>query len=160
MDSYDNKNYEEFFDKIKKFNVKQTKQKQRGLNDYNILTTVLKPNDEARVHSRMIGSFLDVNGKHYQDDLFLNIFTKIVLNITDIGEIFEVQAEESTAENKRIDFTIKSSKYYIGIEMKVNHHDSKNQLSDYYDDLVIKAKDNGINVVQNRCAMIEHKVLF
>ena len=137
--------YLSFFNHFKDFKEIQTKQKQRGLNDYNMVNIVRKETNEVGMHSNVIYSLINPNGLHYQDDLFLNIFTKIVLNITDIGEIFEVQAEESTAENKRIDFTIKSSKYYIGIEMKVNHHDSKNQLSDYYNDLAIKAKDNGID---------------
>jgi hypothetical protein len=67
------------------------------------------------------------------------------LNIDDFGIIDSVNAEEITSslkQNKRIDFTIKSDKYYIGIEMKVNHHDSTNQLSDYYEDLNNKAKND------------------
>ena len=140
-----NLDYEDFFEQIKKFKDTQTKQKQRGLNDYNMVNVVRKATHEVGMHSNVIYSLIDPNGLHYQNDLFLNIFIKEVLEIKDFGIIDSVNAEEITSslkQNKRIDFTIKSDKYYIGIEMKVNHHDSKNQLSDYYEDLSNKAKND------------------
>ena len=85
---------------------------------------------------------------HYQDDLFLQIFIKDVLEINDFGSILSVQAEESTNENRRVDFTIKSNNYYIGIEMKVDASDLENQISHYYDDLKEKAsKDSNQEVI-------------
>ena len=59
---------------MNKFKEKQQKQKERGLNDYNLLTTVLNEYDEVRLHSRVIGSLLDINGLHYQKELFLEKF--------------------------------------------------------------------------------------
>jgi hypothetical protein len=147
MDSQDDKKYKDFFEQIKKFKDIQTKQKQRGLNDYNMVNVVRKATHEVGMHSNVIYSLIDPNGLHYQNDLFLNIFVKEVLKDIkdDFGTIDTVQVEEITSsleQNKRIDFTIKSDKYYIGIEMKVNHHDSTNQLSDYYEDLNNKAKND------------------
>jgi len=148
------KEYNNFFEKIKKFKEKQDKQKQRGLNDYNMVNVVRKETAEVGMHSNVIYSLINPDGLHYQGDLFLQLFIKDVIepklnkdnkSYNDFGDIFEVQAEESTDEGKRIDFTIKSSKYYIGIEMKINHHDSEYQLSDYYYDLLEKAKSNGID---------------
>lgn len=131
--------YINFFEKIKLFKEEQKKQKQRGLNDYNMVNVVRKENAEVGMHSNVIYSLIDPNGLHYQDDLFLKIFIKDVLEINNFGDILSVQAEESTNENRRVDFTIKSSNYYIGIEMKIDAVDLENQISHYYDDLKEKA---------------------
>ena len=137
-----------FFEKIKLFKEEQKKQKQRGLNDYNMVNVVRKENAEVGMHSNVIYSLIDPNGLHYQDDLFLRIFIKNVLEINDFGDILSVQAEESTNENRRVDFTIKSNNYYIGIEMKVDASDLENQISHYYDDLKEKAsKDSNQEVI-------------
>ena len=140
--------YINFFEKIKLFKEEQKKQKQRGLNDYNMVNVVRKENAEVGMHSNVIYSLIDPNGLHYQDDLFLRIFIKNVLEINDFGDILSVQAEESTNENRRVDFTIKSNNYYIGIEMKVDASDLENQISHYYDDLKEKAsKDSNQKVL-------------
>ena len=137
-----------FFEKIKLFKEEQKKQKQRGLNDYNMVNVVRKENAEVGMHSNVIYSLIDPNGLHYQDELFLQIFIKDVLEINDFGNILSVQAEESTNENRRVDFTIKSSNYYIGIEMKVDASDLENQISHYYNDLREKAsKDSNQEVI-------------
>ncbi|MFW2525417.1 PD-(D/E)XK nuclease family protein [Aliarcobacter butzleri] len=140
--------YIKFFEKIKLFKEEQKKQKQRGLNDYNMVNVVRKENAEVGMHSNIIYSLIDPNGLHYQDELFLQIFIKGVLEINNFGDILSVQAEESTNENRRVDFTIKSSNYYIGIEMKVDASDLENQISHYYDDLKEKAsKDSNQEVI-------------
>ena len=140
--------YIKFFEKIKLFKEEQKKQKQRGLNDYNMVNVVRKENAEVGMHSNVIYSLIDPNGLHYQDELFLQIFIKDVLEINDFGNILSVQAEESTNENRRVDFTIKSNNYYIGIEMKVDASDLENQISHYYDDLKEKAsKDSNQEVI-------------
>lgn len=131
--------YIDFFEKIRLFKEEQKKQKKRGLNDYNMVNVVRKENAEVGMHSNVIYSLIDPHGLHYQDDLFLQIFIKDVLEINNFGNILSVQAEESTNENRRVDFTIKSSNYYIGIEMKVDASDLENQISHYYDDLREKA---------------------
>ncbi len=102
------------------------------------------------MYSNVIYSLIDPNGLHYQDDLFLNKFITIVLGekIENFGSILSVQAEELTFENRRIDFTIKSTNYYIGIEMKIDANDLNNQINDYEVDLITKAKNENIeNVV-------------
>ena len=140
--------YINFFEKIKLFKEEQKKQKQRGLNDYNMVNVVRKENAEVGMHSNVIYSLIDPNGLHYQDDLFLQIFIKDVLEINDFGDILSVHAEESTNENRRVDFTIKSSNYYIGIEMKIDALDLENQISHYFEDLKEKAeKDSKQEVI-------------
>ena len=113
-----------------------------------MVNVVRKENAEVGMHSNVIYSLIDPDGLHYQDDLFLQIFIKDVLEINDFGNILSVQAEESTNENRRVDFTIKSNNYYIGIEMKVDASDLENQISHYYDDLKEKAsKDSNQEVI-------------
>jgi len=70
--------YQEFFINFKKFKEMQNKQKARGLNDFNLLTTVLKYDDEVRLHSRMIGNLINPHSKHYQGTLFLEKFLKVI----------------------------------------------------------------------------------
>jgi len=147
MSNEENK-YINFFENIKKFKIKQKQQKQRGLNDYNMVNVVRKENAEVGMHSNVIYSLIDPDGLHYQDDLFLQIFISDVLEISDFGEILSVNAEESTHEQRRVDFTIKSTKYYIGIEMKIDAGDLENQISHYFEDLSIKAlNDNKQEVI-------------
>jgi hypothetical protein len=130
------KEYGDFFQKIKDFKQIQNKQKQRGLNDYNILTTVLKPNDEVRVHSRMIGSFLDVNGKHYQDDLFLKEFLNC-LNIKD----YDTLNSKIHNEYENIDLYLTDGNKHIIIENKIWAQDQKAQIQRYIE-LIKKENKN------------------
>jgi len=138
-------NIKDCFEAIRQLKDKQLSQKARGLNDYNIVNVVRKANHEVGMHSNVIYSLINPNGLHYQGYLFLNLFIKHVLKITDFGTVYEVQAEEVTSsldKNKRIDFTIKSDKFVVGIEMKVDHHDSNMQLYNYNQDLNNKANDD------------------
>ncbi len=133
--------YSEFFNKVEAFKEKQNAQKQRGLNDYNMVNVVRSETAEVGMHSNVIYSLIDPYGSHYQGNLFLQHFISDVLAINDFGTSITVEAEESTYENRRIDFTIKSDTYYIGIEMKVNAHDLNEQLFHYRKDLIEKANN-------------------
>lgn len=129
--------YKDFFYNFIQFKEKQNKQKQRGLNDFNIFSTLRKKNAEVGLHSNFIFSLLNPNGEHYQNELFLNLFIEDVLNISDFGNITSVKREDSTDEQRRIDFTIESDKYLIGIEMKSSYArgDEPYQLSHYKSEL-------------------------
>jgi len=133
--------HKEFFDFIKDILEKQQAQKSRGMNDYNMVNVVRDEYSEVGMHSNIIYSLLDSNGLHFQDDLFLNLFVEKVLGfkLKDFGKIFEVQVEEETDEKRRVDFTIKSENYFVGIEMKVNAGDLDNQIFDYYNYLEDKS---------------------
>ncbi len=128
----EDKKYKEFFKEIKEFLAEQKLQRLRGLNDYNILKVVRNPNEEVGLHSRFLYSFLDINGEHYQNNLFVNIFIKNVLELNDFGRVLRVEREDLTDKNRRIDFTIKSEKYLIGIEMKIDADDQEQQIYDYH----------------------------
>jgi len=133
--------YEDFFEEIEKFKKEQEKQKQRGLNDYNVMTAIRKPHAEVGMHSNFIHSLLNKDGKHYQDDLFANLFVKYVLKIDDFGKVLEADKEKIIDRNRRIDFTIESEKYMIGIEMKIYASDQDKQIYDYFNFLT-KEKAN------------------
>jgi len=81
-------NYSDFFEHILKFKEKQTKQKQRGLNDFNLLSTVRKYHDEVYLHSTMIGALLSPDGLYYQDTLRykLSCFFKVKLLLTKLSQ--------------------------------------------------------------------------
>ncbi len=138
--------YIELFLLIESILEEQKKQRLRGLNDYNMVNIVRKETQEVGMHSNVIISLIDPDGLHYQDDLFLNLFIEKVIKpkikCQDFGNIFSVQAEELTDDNRRIDFTIKSDKYLIGIEMKVNAGDLENQIEDYYKQLLQEANND------------------
>ena len=121
------------FEQVKKFKAEQEKQKQRGLNNYNILTTVLKEDDEERLHSRMIASFLDPSGEHYQSTLFLDKFLE-VLNIDEFNintNDCAVYREYWDKDNGRIDLYITDGDKHIIIENKINARDQLKQIERY-----------------------------
>ncbi|WP_434581560.1 PD-(D/E)XK nuclease family protein [Sulfurimonas sp. NW15] len=130
--------YQTFFKKINDFLLDTEHKKLRGINDYNMLSIVRNKHEEVGLHSQLIFSLLNPQEKHNQNDLFLNIFIKEVLKIKDFGDIISIKREDLTYNNRRIDFTIESSNYYIGIEMKTNHYteDQPSQISHYEEELL------------------------
>ncbi len=131
--------YDDLFSLLENIAKKQDGQKKRGLNNYNMVNVVRKATHEVGMHSNIIFSLINPDGEHFQGDLFLNVFIeKVILpklglkKLEDFGEVYSVEAEELTEENRRIDFTIKSENYLIGIEMKVNASDLRHQVSHYY----------------------------
>jgi hypothetical protein len=144
------KNFSVLFDYVKKIEKKQHEQKARGLNDYNMVNVVRKAQAEVGMHSNIIYSLLDIDGLHYQGRLFLDIFIETVLGIAidDFGDIISVNAEELTQGKRRIDFTIKSTNFYIGIEMKVNASDLDDQIFDYHMHLSHEAENDNNQIVR------------
>ena len=135
--------YNGFFEEIKKFKKKQNKQKQRGLNDYNLLTTVLEAHDEIRLHSRMIGSLLNSDGLHYQGTLFLEKFLDILM-LND----FDMDLENIYVgvEYHDIDLYITDGTKHIIIENKIWAEDQPCQIIKYIN--IIK-EEQKLNVDEN-----------
>ena len=120
--------YKDFFEKIEIFKNEQNKQKQRGFNNYNILTSVLNKSDEVRLHSRMIFSLLNPNGTHYQSSLFLEKF----LNAINMNN-FKLNLQNCSIykEYNNIDLYITDGDKHIIIENKIYAKDQKNQIQRY-----------------------------
>jgi len=129
------------FEKLKKFQLEQEKQKQRGLNSYNILTSVLKKNDEVRLHSRMMLSFLNPNGTHYQSNLFLDKFLE-VLNID--GFTIDTKHCSVYTEYKNIDLYITDGTKHIIIENKIYAGDQPNQIERYVE--IIEEENHSLTI--------------
>jgi hypothetical protein len=134
--------YDVEFSKLKNFKQKQNEQKQRGLNNYNILTAVLKDHDEVRLHSRMLFSFLDPHGEHFQGTLFLDKFFEVI-GLKELG--FRANSENCSVyiEYENIDLYITDGDKHIIIENKIYAGDQEKQIARYLD--VIQAKDRTLS---------------
>lgn len=123
--------YKHFFSEIRKIKDKQDKQLLRGLNDYNILTSVLKETDEVRLHSGMIFSLLNPSGSHGQGSLFLELFLDSVLSDTP----FKINLNRCSVykEYKNIDLYITDGSKHIIIENKIYAQDQEEQIKRYID---------------------------
>lgn len=126
------KNYEQVFEKFKEFFDKENERKQRE-NDYNPLLVIRSASDEVRLHSRMLHSLLDPQGKHYQKALFLEPFLEI-LNL----QGFDIDASRARVfiEYKHIDLYISDGERHIIIENKVYTGDGEKQIERYIEQLL------------------------
>jgi len=129
-------NYEDFFAGLIEFKSLQDKQKQRGLNNYNLLTAVLKPSDEVRMHSRMMYSLLNLNGEHFQGALFLEKFLKVLevkgFDLSDLNlDRCSVYKEYGNRKDGFIDLYITDGTKHIVIENKVHAGDQEKQIERY-----------------------------
>ena len=138
-----NMDYEVLFSKLKCFKEAQEEQKKRGLNNYNILSTVLASHDEVRLHSRMLHSFLDPNGEHYQGTLFLDLFLK---ELNQESFPFNTNACQVYKEYQNIDLYLTDGYYHIIIENKLYACDQDEQIQSYVEKIQNKgAKQDKIN---------------
>lgn len=109
--------------------------KLRGLNDFNIFTTLLSAYDEARVHSKFIHALLDIKGEHYQKELFLELFIKSC-GLEDFG--LDVKNTVATKEDDYIDLYLTDGKKHIIIENKIYASDQEHQIKNYIEKVVNK----------------------
>jgi hypothetical protein len=130
------KDLERLFKKFKEFKIvakeQEEREKKKGLNDYNILSITHKNSDEL-MHSKMIASLLDINGKHYQDDLFLKKFFNII-QVDDFqfkSAKIELEKSGQNLKDGRIDIYITDGEKHIIIENKINADDQKRQIQRY-----------------------------
>lgn len=125
-----------FFSEIEKFFQLQDKQRQRGLNNYNVLTAVLKPSDEVHMHSGMLYSLLNPDGKHFQGSLFLSLFLDVIRL-----DGFEMNINDCVVrkEYKNIDLYVTDGCKHIIIENKIHAGDQEKQIERYLE--IIKQED-------------------
>ena len=67
---------EKFLEIFQEYKEEQENQKRRGLNDFNIFTTLLNKSDEVRLHSKFLHFLLNPAADHSQGSLFLDLFLK------------------------------------------------------------------------------------
>ena len=122
------------FDDYKK---SQQLQRIRGLNNFNIFTTLLDKTDEVRLHSRFIHFLLDPTADHYQGSLFLELF----LRECKLSGYFEtVENCKVYKEYSYIDLYVTDGEKHLIIENKINADDQPLQLQKYID--TIKAENS------------------
>ncbi len=139
--------FKNLFNEFNKFLQQRRKKieeiQKKAQNDYNILSITHKNSDEL-MHSKMLASLLDINGLHYQEDLFLKKFLTIV-NIEDFNTknaIVKTEKSGNDIEEGRIDIYITDGNKHIVIENKINAEDQKEQLKRYVN--IIKSENEEI----------------
>jgi hypothetical protein len=122
--------------KVKKIYEEHNKNQIKNGGDFNICSILRKHNDEVNLHSKFIYELINPDGSHLQGDKFLRLFINEALELDDfIFEDLKIYREDLTDDNRRIDFTIESSNYLIGIEMKIDATDQDKQMYSYHKEL-------------------------
>lgn len=124
----DESEWSSFFTNYTKLKIIQEKQKMRGLNDYNLFTSLLDASDEVRLHTRFIYSLLNPEGSHYQGNLFLRKFIS-ASGIENFG--LDTANTKVFKEYKFIDLYITDGNKHIIIENKIYAGDQEGQISNY-----------------------------
>lgn len=105
--------------------------------NFNIFSILDMERNEVQTHSKFIYELLNPLGSHNQGELFLKCFFEEVLELP-YENYLSVKREDFTTyikNGKRIDFTIETQAYQIGIEMKIDAADQDRQLLDYHFEL-------------------------
>lgn len=115
-------------------------------NTFNIFT-VLGVETKEVILCRLLRELLDPRGSHRLGDKPLLLFVQDVLGYSDFNESeakkAKVIAEETIADNRRVDLVIRTGEKTIPIEVKVWAGDQDAQLHDYYN----YYRSNGLNCI-------------
>ncbi|QUM81137.1 PD-(D/E)XK nuclease family protein [Moritella sp. 5] len=112
------------------FNEKRQELKGLGANDYSLINSLLKVNDEVRLHTRFIYSMINPKSLHYCGHSFLNHFLDLIKHPKLCGFINLTDAEV-LIEKDNIDLLIHDNNHFMIIENKLNAGDGKHQISRY-----------------------------
>ncbi|EKT4488679.1 PD-(D/E)XK nuclease family protein [Shewanella algae] len=125
--------WEELFAALEAFDEEQAEQKRKGLNDFNLLSSVLSVNDEVRLHTRFIYALLNPKGKHYQGTRFLELFLEAIgrPNWLDLSSVTVLKEHCPDGQQDQIDLWITDGKRQIVIENKLNAQDQRRQVARY-----------------------------
>lgn len=119
----------------------------RGNNDTFNIFTVLGVETKEVILCRLLRELLDPRGSHRLGEKPLLLFVQNVLGYPDFNESeakkAKVIAEETIADNRRVDLVIRTGEKTIPIEVKVWAGDQDAQLSDYYN----YYRSNGLNCI-------------
>ncbi|NDV24441.1 PD-(D/E)XK nuclease family protein [Desulfovibrio sp. JC022] len=130
--------WESFFDQYKDFSDQREWEKKQGINDFNILTTVLKSTDEVRLHTRYLYALLNPKGLHYQGTLFLEIFMTAIgykdwldYKKTRVRKEYSLIDSKDDDQQNQVDLYITDGNRHIIVENKLNAVDQKGQIARY-----------------------------
>lgn len=144
--------FDSFVSRFSDYLAKANESKKRGNNDYNPLLVIRSAKDEAKLHTRILHSFLDTDGAHYQDDLFLRFFLESLqlkgCEYKNLLEWFDDTANAcvekgyyitNECDKGFIDLYIYNDTKHIILENKVDSGDGDKQIAKYIDNL----RENG-----------------
>lgn len=126
---------------------------------FNIFTTLLKIDDEERLHSRFLHCLLDPQGSHDCGALFLGLFRETLLErgitdqatkgselkIPEADSNWSAEIEASRSGFGRIDILLECTDYGLAIENKINAREQERQLARYAE-YIAKKKGRGVVV--------------
>lgn len=115
---------------------------------YNIFK-VLEVSDKEVIMCRFLADIINPNGEHNRGNVYLKMFLDEVLHFKENSdseiEKLRVFKEYPINMERRIDIVIRSSNFFIPIEVKINAGEQKSQCYDYYHHAIIE--DNNAKVV-------------
>src|SRR5690606_22487513 len=115
------------FSHFRAFDEQRSAQQQSGVNDYSLLASVLKVNDEVRLHSRFLFSLLNPEGSHHQKGVFGERF----LSQIGYADWLDWSKTKAHREHKSIDLYLGDGKRHVIIENKLSASDQPSQLQRY-----------------------------
>ena len=108
---------------------------------FNLFTTLLEPHEEVCLHTRYLEHLLNPEGTHDCDELFLELFLKVVgLAGLDAKKCTYVTNEHDTAGLGNIDIYIEFENAVLVIENKIYAGDQSKQLQRYFEYATQKKK--------------------
>lgn len=129
----DKQNFKEIIDiglkhheHFKKENAQRLKEKGH---DYSLLSSVLKPNDEVRLHSRFIYSMINPESLHYKGAIFLEAFLNQLPS--PLNSWINLNDAIVEKENDQIDLLIHDGNNFLIVENKVDATDQPYQITRY-----------------------------
>lgn len=108
---------------------------------FNIFSILGVQRDENHTHSRFLSELLNPMGRHGEGTRFLNAFLSQLPNPPNpvTGRV-KVKREFATEHKRRVDIVVESSDLIVGVELKIDANDQKEQLHDYYQELERRSK--------------------
>lgn len=121
------------FNALESFQVEKLQQKQKGLNDFSALSSVLSVNDEVRLHTRFIYALLNPESTHYMGSQFLELFLRCLGHAEWLDLSSAVVRKEfcPVGQSEQIDLYITDGNRQIVIENKLNAQDQPRQAQRY-----------------------------
>ena len=112
---------------------------------FNVFTTLLKENDEVRLHTRFIHNLLDPDGTHDCGRLFLDLFFEVIeglscendpqdirgFSLASNSSHWRVSKEKRIGNYGQLDMLLESAAFGIAIENKIHAYEQDTQLESY-----------------------------
>lgn len=77
--------WEKLLDDYTVLQLDRSKRIEEGKNDFNLLASVLKVNDEVRLHTRFLFAMFNPKARHFQGVRFLELFLQVIKKETFIN---------------------------------------------------------------------------